>query len=324
MPTATAAAHATGSHLVGPTEVTAFRRDGFLIVRRLVDADDIVEIADHAQAILDGTLPGLADLIGRDPAGMTKAELAVASTRLHMLHRHRAEHERWLLNERLLDVLAILIGPDLLALQSMLFIKPPGSGGQGWHQDSLYIPTQPLSLCGAWLAVDQVDDENGGVWFASGSHCEPVYPPAQPGDLAEWGERHIPGIPPIGGSSDQRFAPVAARYPAVLGAMDPGDCVFFHGSILHRSGPNRSRDRLRRAFVGHYCNARSFVGWGADIAEGNVHRAQIIDSATGMTNGAHILARGDSHLPFRSTTFGTPCAADLSVEHRKQRSWRQR
>ncbi|GDY13898.1 hypothetical protein LBMAG53_27760 [Planctomycetota bacterium] len=321
---ATPAAHATGSNFVGPTEVTAFRRDGFLIVRRLVDADDIAEIADHAQAILDGTLPGLAELIGRDPAGMTQADLAMASTRLHMLHRRRAEHERWLLHERLLDVLAILIGPDVLALQSMLFIKPPGSGGQGWHQDSLYIPTQPLSLCGAWLAVDRVDDENGGVWFAKGSHAEPVYPPAHQGDLAEWGESHIPGVPALGGSSDQRFAPVAERYPAVLGAMDPGDCVFFHGSLLHRSGPNRSRDRLRRAFVGHYCNARSFVGWGADIAVGNVHRAPITDPTTGMTNASHILARGDSHLPFRTAAFGTPCAADWSAEQRKMRSWLRR
>ena len=35
-----------------------------------------------------------------------------------------------------------------------------------------------------------------------------------------------------------------------------------------------------------------------------------------MTNGSHILARGDTHLPFGRPRFGTPCAALLSPEER--------
>jgi hypothetical protein len=33
-------------------------------------------------------------------------------------------------------VVAGLVGPDLLALQTMLFVKAPGSPGQGYHQDT--------------------------------------------------------------------------------------------------------------------------------------------------------------------------------------------
>jgi hypothetical protein len=33
--------------------------------------------------------------------------------------------------------------------------------------------------------------------------------------------------------------------------MDPGDVLFFNGSLVHGSAPNRS-DRFRRALIGHY------------------------------------------------------------------------
>ena len=73
------------------------------------------------------------------------------------------------------------------------------------------------------------------------------------------------------------------RVPAVL---EPGDAVFFGGHVLHRSHANRSATRSRRAFVGHYCNAHSYVPW-----EGG--------------NAAHILARGSTHLPFAAPSYAS-------------------
>jgi phytanoyl-CoA hydroxylase len=72
---------------------------------------------------------------------------------------------------------------------------------------------------------------------------------------------------------------------------------------------------VRRSFVGHFCNARSFTQWGADELA-----AQGPDPITGMTNGSHILARGDTHLPFARPRFGTPCAALLPAEERRCQS----
>ena len=34
--------------------------------------------------------------------------------------------------------------------------------------------------------------------------------------------------------------------------MAPGDVLFFNGSLVHGSGPNRSVDRFRRSFICHY------------------------------------------------------------------------
>jgi ectoine hydroxylase-related dioxygenase (phytanoyl-CoA dioxygenase family) len=227
-----------------------------------------------------------------------------------------------MLHARVLDVLEVLIGPDALALQTMLFLKPPGKPGQGWHQDSYYIPTHPDTLIGAWIAIDDCDETNGAMWFAKGSGHEPIYPPCPgPQTVYGFGNELVSDITYVRGASDTNdeantLAKIADRYDHVLAPARAGDVVFFNGHVLHRSKTNFSADRYRRSFVGHYCNARSFTQWGADDA--NVSPTK--DPATGMTNGSHILARGDTHLPFAKPRFGTPCAALLPAEHREEAS----
>ncbi len=44
--------------------------------------------------------------------------------------------------------------------------------------------------------------------------------------------------------------PAALREVPVI--MRPGDCLFFPGSIIHGSYPNRSATRFRRSFICHY------------------------------------------------------------------------
>ena len=39
--------------------------------------------------------------------------------------------------------------------------------------------------------------------------------------------------------------------------MQPGDVLFFNGSIVHGSFPNSSQDRFRRSFIGHYIEGDS-------------------------------------------------------------------
>ena len=105
-----------------------------------------------------------------------------------------------------------------------------------------------------------------------------------------------------------QLAQVAERYSEVSCPAKAGDVIFFHGNILHRSHANVSAT-ARRAFAGHYCDARSFVPW-------NIGRDWDGRDKGQGANSYHILARGDSHLPFAKPRFGTPCAA---VEERRPR-----
>jgi hypothetical protein len=286
---------------VSVEQYRTFREQGFLVIKGLVPPDDVQVMNDYMDDMLAGrvTLDGAIVIKGFGLRPESRDDWA----RAHMLHRISAMHERFLLHPRVLDALEALIGPDVLALQSMLFFKRPGQVGQGYHQDSYYIPSFPDTLCGAWQAMTPATLENGCLWFAKGSQHEPVYPDKHGGgaalstNLADLGTIENPSHNDLSINTVSR---IVEKYKDSLVPVeaDPGDVVFFGGHIIHWSYSNRS-DIPRRSYVGHYCNARSLVLWNhGEPWEGD------------QSNYLHILARGDSHLPYAQPRFGTPCAAN--------------
>jgi phytanoyl-CoA hydroxylase len=291
-------------YAVSVDEYVRYRAQGFLIVRGLLARDEVQQLLSHVDDLLSGRvkIPG-APAFGAD--NKTAEKRLDHLLRIHMLHRRLAIHERFMLHPRVLDVVQALVGPDVLALQTMLFVKQPGSPGQGYHQDSFHIITEPDTLLGAWLALDRADADNGCLRVTVGSQHEPVYPDVD--ELAgHGGDRLLADIPRIAGADDpdehrNELTAVAAKYEGreVAAVLEPGDVAFFGGRVLHRSHANRSRTRSRRSFVAHYCNARSHVPWDDEP----LHDGE-------MGNGRHILARGRTHLPYAQPRFGTPCAAN--------------
>lgn len=284
-------------HVMTVEEYRTFHSDGFLIVRGLLTPEEVGELNAHCDDFWEGRidLPGHARL----PVTATLEEKKTYFLRLHMLHLHYEIQERYLLHPGMLDVLEALIGPDVMAMQTMLFLKMPGSYGQGFHQDSYYIPTFPATLCGAWIALEKVDEENGCMYMSKGSQNEPIYPPKSGYGYGNRELGNVAYVEGVGGQfnedddPDNTLKPIAERYQdsEVPVLMEPGDVAFFGGNIFHRSLKNRSETRSRRALVCHYANARSFTLWGGG-------------------NKSHILARGATHLAYAVPQFGTPCAAN--------------
>lgn len=98
----------------------------------------------------------------------------------------------------------------------------------------------------------------------------------------------------------EKYAPIV---PVILG---PGDVLFFHSHLLHRSSRNETKDRSRRAYVCHYCNARSWVPWNhGEHYEGEA------------ANSQHILARGHTQLPYATPKYGTPVELSLPSDSSK-------
>jgi ectoine hydroxylase-related dioxygenase (phytanoyl-CoA dioxygenase family) len=250
-----------------------FGTQGYLKVEGLLSDAELCELDRHSMNMALGKVD-LSQLEGLTPRneGTTPAEMEDKFFRFIQFHRHLEIHERFTLHRRILDVLEILIGPDVMAMQSMLFLKPPQKTGQAYHQDSFYIKTAPDTLCGTWIAIDDCDDQNGCMYFIPGSNFDPIYQEvAQPENTEDFQER----LTEIAGVDDRREVPAIAK---------AGDVIFFHGHLIHRSKRNRSTDRFRRAYVCHYANARSYTEWGSG-------------------NQNHILARGTTHLPFANPLF---------------------
>ncbi|WP_328875745.1 phytanoyl-CoA dioxygenase family protein [Streptomyces sp. NBC_00287] len=209
-----------------------FREDGFMIARGLFGYDEIDRLCERFAALhAGGPVPGHfepraadGDPLREYPRVMQPHEIDELSLRV-------------LLDPRLREVLELLLGEEVLAAQSMFYFKPPGARGQALHQDNFYLRVEPGTCVAAWIACDVIDRDNGGLEVVPGTHRMEVFCPEEADAGVSFAREYVP--PPPGLAS----VPVD---------MAPGDVLFFNGSLVHGSQPNRSADRFRRSFIGHY------------------------------------------------------------------------
>jgi phytanoyl-CoA hydroxylase len=58
-----------------------------------------------------------------------------------------------------------------ILMQSMYIFKQPNIGGEVvCHQDSTFLYTEPDSVIGFWVALEDANIDNGCLWVASGGH----------------------------------------------------------------------------------------------------------------------------------------------------------
>ncbi|MDQ1034389.1 phytanoyl-CoA hydroxylase [Streptomyces sp. V3I8] len=213
-----------------------FAEDGFVVVRGLFAAAEIDALCDEFTALhAAGPVPGHFEPRATGAAG--PVDPLHVRPRVMQPHRINALARRFLLDPRLRGVLEILLGEEVLAAQSMFYFKPPGARGQALHQDNFYLRTEPGTCVAAWVACDVIDRGNGGLEVVPGTHRMDVFCPEEADEGLSFAREYVP--PPPG-------------LAAVPVGMEPGDVLFFNGSLVHGSPPNRSADRFRRSFIGHY------------------------------------------------------------------------
>jgi hypothetical protein len=139
-----------------------------------------------------------------------------------------------------IDAVSDLIGADVMLWGSQLFCKPARTGLEvPWHQDGHFWPIKPLATCTLWLAIDNVDAENGAMLYVPGSHADKQLFPHddQPSEESALSAEMLPGDVDLDRVEIDDL-------PA--GAFSLHDVYLVHGSK-----PNRS-DRRRAGFVIRY------------------------------------------------------------------------
>lgn len=219
--------------MFNPGQLSQYHRDGFVIAPQVFPEQEVARLREHYMELrARGTWPGDAsgtDIGAADP--MKKFP--------RMIHMHHWDDVslRWLLDPRLNRCLTQLLGREPMAVQSMLYFKPPGARGQAVHQDQAYLRVEPATCVAAWLALDDCDEENGCMQLVPGSHKIPMLC-TQAADPQE--------------SISDLTVPVPAGMRTVPAIMKAGDVLFFNGFVIHGSFRNASTHRFRRALIGHY------------------------------------------------------------------------
>ncbi|MBO7747993.1 phytanoyl-CoA dioxygenase family protein [Paenibacillus sp. MWE-103] len=215
-----------------------FEEEGYVIARGLFGAAQVEEIrACFAQVVKQGGIPGYFEPKTFEAAG---GEPLLMYPRILYPHRILATARAYMLDPRVMAALAELFGEEPLAAQSMFYFKPPGARGQALHQDNYYLQAEPGTCIAAWTAIDDADQENGGLVLVPKTQREAIQCPHE----ADASLSYFP---------DEVDLPEGAV--VVPADMRAGDVLFFNGSTIHGSYPNRSADRFRRSFICHYVGA---------------------------------------------------------------------
>lgn len=224
-------------------QVQKFKHDGFLLGPQVLSEDEVGELQEE-------TLRVIADLNDADKPqpvhclNMT-GDPEKAVWQIVDIWRASPAFRRLVENPAIVEEVAQLSqGEELRLWHDQIQFKPAGVGGPNhWHQDSPYWPplTPKDEQVTAWVALDDVDEDNGCMRMVPGSH--------------KWGT-HIRWLEALEdfNAMPEEFGgtPISVRSCPVRRGQ-----VHYHGALTwHGSGANRS-GRPRRAIALHYMNEKT-------------------------------------------------------------------
>lgn len=233
---------------LSPEQRSQYERDGFLVVRGVLTAEEVALVKNTLKGYLHSGLESLrqgevpdTDSVFFNGVGI-QLEPAVLSGKVRVDDPALAARKVWglygnaplvtqlLQDGRILSLVTSILGEEVWFFADKALLKPPHIGVEKpWHQDLPYFPFEPKAPylhVAVWMALDDATRENGCMQYIPGSHLW--------GNLTThtvWTENvsHL-------AVDESRIDPSQA----VMAEAKAGDVVLHDGMVLHYSAPNRS------------------------------------------------------------------------------------
>jgi len=218
------------------TQLAQFDRDGFYIARQLYDAEEIGLLGQAARA--DNALDERS--FDRDDGEGGRVRLTVWNQPGDNVYGMYAR------GRRIVDNMEAILGGEVYHYHSKMILKDPRDGGAWtWHQDYGYWYFNgclyPL-MASVAVAVDAATRENGCMQVLKGSHHMGRVEHVLRGEQT--------------GADPERVEEAQKRMELIYCEMEPGDALFFHSNLLHRSDQNKS-EKARWSLICCYNAARN-------------------------------------------------------------------
>ncbi|XP_078662035.1 L-proline trans-4-hydroxylase-like isoform X2 [Branchiostoma floridae x Branchiostoma belcheri] len=219
---------------VTPNVQADFDKNGYIIVRSLLDQEEIKLLKDALES--DEGL--MRHAFCRDDGEGGKSRLVLWNQPGNDITGVMARCEK------VAGTMEKLLGGEVYHYHTKLMMKEARTGGAFvWHQDYGYWYENGCifpDMGTVFIALDQATQENGCLKVIPGSQRVGRIDHVRVGDQV--------------GADVERVTEVRKFLPLAHVEMEPGDALFFHCNLLHRSEQNHS-DHRRWAFLVAYNRA---------------------------------------------------------------------
>ena len=224
-------------------------RDGYIIIRGLIDADTLSTVWTNYQRAIDrGRIVLAPEAAGPDDP---------YPGRFLNPHRKVGAFCRSAKHAGLLQWIRLLLEREPRVLQTIASHK---GSQQPAHSDSIHMTTYPLGyLAAAWIAFEDIHADSGPLVYYPGSHRWP-YLFSHNVSISE-SEFQREGYRTYQAKYEPKIRELIAE-----GGIEPhyfeaqrGDVLIWHANLVHGGSPRHDLQRSRRAVVAHYFGKGAFV-----------------------------------------------------------------
>ena len=228
---------------IGPREIDFYAENGYLVYRQMTTSEELEWLTHVYDTLISRPRSGYLDTVFdvAKPYGSTappKLGQLLFPERLVPAIRDTA---MWR-NARRVAIKLLDVPAEEVEHWGHILYKEGGGGNETpWHQDEAYWDfALQYHAIGAWMPLQDVDVDNGCLWFVPGSHR---------GDVLN--HRHLRDDPAIHVLETTETVDTSA---AVAVPLPAGGMSFHHPRLLHYSGANSS-GQIRRAWANEFQTA---------------------------------------------------------------------
>ncbi len=223
------------------TKLEEFQTNGFAAYPGFLSGELLSELLDKVDRFIRDIVPQL------PPEHAFYEDKADAST-LKQIQK-MADNDPWFHElftaSQFREIAEELLEGPVVPKNLQYFNKPPGIGQPTPpHQDGYYFMLDPCEAITMWLALEDVDEENGCVRYVKSSHKNGMREHARTATLG--------------------FSQGIVDYPAEFDLVNevacpakPGGLLAHNALTVHRADGNRSQTRSRRALGFVYFSERA-------------------------------------------------------------------
>ena len=214
------------------SQLARFNEDGYLCVNQLLQPDAMRTLNSEIARFIQDVVPSMHDtqVYYEDKSDITSLK------QLQRMFDYDDYFRDLMENGAARKIAEEVLQDEVVPINMQYFNKPAGIEQlTPPHQDGYYFHLKPCEAVTGWLALEDVDEENGCIHYVRGSHKgEGFRDHGQTGVLG-----FSQGMTDFGTASDQENE---VSFPGKAGTF-----LMHHAKTIHWAGANNSAVRSRRA-----------------------------------------------------------------------------